>query len=131
MPPRNEVRWFGLQYVLSCGTVSIAMRLPHYCLTDTSVNQVWVNYIASAPLQNATHQLRFPLILSLIFMVIAFIIELCRFLLPYFRRDQEKWAAHDKAALIEETRERSFASEETPIGTFGVQQVDGSVIAKS
>jgi len=23
MPPRNEVRWFGLQYVLSCATVSI------------------------------------------------------------------------------------------------------------
>lgn len=22
MPPRNEVRWFGLQYVLSCATVS-------------------------------------------------------------------------------------------------------------
>lgn len=50
--------------------------------------------------------------------------------MPYFKRDQEKWAAHDKAALIEETRERSAASEETPIGTFGVQQVDGSVIAK-
>lgn len=112
MPPRNEVRWFGLQYVLSCATV-------------------WVNYIASAPLQNATHQLRFPLILSLIFMVVAFVIELCRFMMPYFKRDQEKWAAHDKAALIEEARERSVASEETPIGTFGVQQVDGSVIAKS
>jgi MFS-type transporter involved in bile tolerance (Atg22 family) len=24
MPPRNEVRWFGLQYVLSCATVSVS-----------------------------------------------------------------------------------------------------------
>jgi hypothetical protein len=94
------------------------------------INQVWVNYIASAPLQNATHQLRFPLILSLIFMVIAFVLECSRFTMPYFKRDQEKWAAHGKAALIEETRERSVISEEEPIGTFGVQQVDGSVIAK-
>ena len=50
--------------------------------------------------------------------------------MPYFKRDQEKWAAHDKAALTEEARERSVISEEEPIGTFGVQQVDGSVIAK-
>ncbi|KAM0707711.1 hypothetical protein Q7P35_004358 [Cladosporium inversicolor] len=111
MPPRNEVRWFGLQYVLSCATV-------------------WVNYIASAPLQNATHQLRFPLILSLIFMVIAFILEFSRLTVPFFQHDQEKWAAHDKAALLEETRDQSVASEEAPIGTFGVQQVDGSVISK-
>ena len=131
MPPRNEVRWFGLQYVLSCATVSIDSHQSHYRPTNAYINQDWVNYIASAPLQNATHQLRFPLILNLIFMVVAFVIELARFMMPYFKRDQEKWAAHDKAALIEETRERSFASEETPIGTFGVQQVDGSVIAKS
>ena len=94
------------------------------------INQVWVNYIASAPLQNATHQLRFPLILSLIFMVVAFVLEFSRFTVPFFKHDQEKWAAHDKAALIEETRDHSIASEETPIGIFGVQQVDGSVIAK-
>jgi len=92
--------------------------------------QVWINYIASAPLQNATHQLRFPLILSLIFMVIAFVLESCRCTMPFFKHDQEKWAAHDKAAVIEETRDQSIANEETPVGTFGVQQVDGSVIAK-
>lgn len=131
MPPRNEVRWFGLQYVLSCATVSIDSHQSHYRPTNAFINQVWVNYIASAPLQNATHQLRFPLILSLIFMIVAFVIEFARFMMPYFKRDQEKWAAHDKATLIEETRKRSVASEETPIGTFGVQQVDGSVIAKS
>jgi hypothetical protein len=95
-----------------------------------SINQVWVNYIASAPLQNATHQLRFPLILSLIFMVIAFILEFFRFTMPFFKHDQQKWAAHDKAALMEETRDQSITSEETPIGIFGVQQVDGLVIAK-
>jgi MFS-type transporter involved in bile tolerance (Atg22 family) len=27
MPPRNEVRWFGLQYVLSCATVSTVPQL--------------------------------------------------------------------------------------------------------
>jgi hypothetical protein len=81
-------------------------------------------------LQNATHELRFPLVLSLVFMLVAFVLELVRVTAPFFKRDQEKWAAHDKAALIEETRDRSFASEETPIGTFGVQQVDGSVVSK-
>lgn len=130
MPPRNEVRWFGLQYVLSCATVSAAQRRPHDFSADLCINQVWVNYIASAPLQNATHQLRFPLILSLIFMVIAFILEFSRLTVPFFQHDQEKWAAHDKAALLEETRDQSVASEEAPIGTFGVQQVDGSVISK-
>jgi hypothetical protein len=24
MPPRNEIRWFDLQYVLSCATVSVS-----------------------------------------------------------------------------------------------------------
>ena len=66
-------------------------------------------------------------------MVVAFVLELSRLMVPFFKRDQEKWAAHDNAALIEETRDQSIASEEAPIGsfgTFGVQQVDGSVIAK-
>ena len=130
MPPRNEVRWFGLQYVLSCATVSVPLRQPPYCPADMVINQVWVNYIASAPLQNATHQLRFPLIISLIFMVAAFVLEVSRFTMPFFKNDQEKWAAHDKAALLEETRDQSIASEDSPVGTFGVQQVDGSVIAK-
>lgn len=49
---------------------------------------------------------------------------------PFFKNDQEKWAAHDKAALLEETRDQSIASEDAPVGTFGVQQVDGSVMAK-
>ncbi|EHA56433.1 hypothetical protein MGG_16083 [Pyricularia oryzae 70-15] len=37
----SEVEWFGLQVVLSCATA-------------------WVNYVANAPLQNATRQLRSP-----------------------------------------------------------------------
>jgi hypothetical protein len=94
------------------------------------INQVWVNYIASAPLQNAAHQLRFPLVISLIFMVAAFVLEVLRFTMPFFKNDQEKWAAHDKAALLEETHDQGIASEDTSIGTFGVQQMDGSVIAK-
>jgi hypothetical protein len=49
---------------------------------------------------------------------------------PFFKNDQERWTAHDKAALLEETRDQSVANEETLVGAFGVQQVDGSVMAK-
>jgi hypothetical protein len=50
--------------------------------------------------------------------------------LPFFKNDQERWAAHDKAALLEETYDQSVASEETSVGAFGVQQIDGSIMAK-
>ena len=143
MPPRNEARWFGLLYVLSCATVS---SIPAVILLDvpgespseieisisvlTCCKQVWINYVASAPLQNATHQLRFPLVLSLVFTIIAFVLEFVRVTVPFFKHDQERWAAHDKTILLEETRDQSIASEEAPVGTFAVQQIDGLLLAK-
>ena len=91
---------------------------------------MWVNYVASAPLQNATHQLRFPLVFSLVFTVVAFVLELMRVTVPFFKHDEEEWAAHDKAAFLEETHDDSIAIEKAATGTFGVQQIDGSVLAK-
>lgn len=111
VPPKNEVRWFGLQWVLSCATL-------------------WVNYVASAPLQNATHQLRFPLVLSLIFVVFAFVIELARVFMSYFQNDQKKWAALDKANLQAEKQdgtEISINGESTRYSPKGVERVDGEV----
>ncbi|ETN36788.1 uncharacterized protein HMPREF1541_09066 [Cyphellophora europaea CBS 101466] len=74
IPVGSEIRWFGMQLVLSCATV-------------------WVNYVASGPLQNVTHQLRFPLVISLIFLVFALSVESCRVTLPTFQADLRKW--HD------------------------------------
>lgn len=96
IPVGSEIRWFGMQLVLSCATV-------------------WVNYVASAPLQNATHQLRFPLILSLVFLAVAFGLEVCRVRMGVFRRDMEKWKAVDAVGAEgvcgsdEMGRERSLA----------------------
>ena len=53
-----------------------------------------------------------------------------RVTVPFFKHDEEKWAAHDKAAILEDTHDSSIASEEAAMGTFSVQQVDGSVLAK-
>lgn len=53
--------------------------------------QVWVNYVASAPLQNVTHQLRFPLVISLMFLAVALGTELCRARLSVFKADRCKW----------------------------------------
>jgi MFS-type transporter involved in bile tolerance (Atg22 family) len=82
IPIGSEIRWFGMQLVLSCGTV-------------------WVNYVASAPLQNATHQLRFPLILSLVFLVVAVVLEVARVSLGVFTRDAEKWRRIDKTGMFD------------------------------
>jgi hypothetical protein len=73
--------------------------------------QIWINYVASAPLQNATHNLRFPLVLSLIFMVVAFVIEMARVFMPYFQNDQKKWAAFDKANLQAEEQDGTDISD--------------------
>ncbi|KAF2171428.1 hypothetical protein M409DRAFT_18545 [Zasmidium cellare ATCC 36951] len=109
VPTANEVRWFSLQLILSCATV-------------------WVNYVASAPLQNATHQLRFPLVLSLIFLVAAFALEVCRVVLPFFTQDQVKWMATDQASASEVSERREVGDS----GSSGAD-VDGfeSVNAKS
>jgi hypothetical protein len=63
-------------------------------------------------------------------MVAAFALEIARVTASSFKRDQEKWAAHDKGLLLDETCDQSTASEETPTRGFGVQQVDGSIVSK-
>jgi MFS-type transporter involved in bile tolerance (Atg22 family) len=83
IPIGSEIRWFGMQLVLSCATV-------------------WVNYVASAPLQNATHQLRFPLILSVVFLAVAVVLEVARVSLGVFTRDAEKWRRIDKTGMFDE-----------------------------
>lgn len=51
--------WFGMQVVLSCATG-------------------WITYVATGPLQNAKHDLRFPLTLCLIFFTMATALEATR-----------------------------------------------------
>lgn len=80
IPIGSEIRWFGMQLVLSNATV-------------------WVNYVASAPLQNATHQLRFPLILSVVFLIVAIVLELARVNLGVFKRDAATWRTRDKTGM--------------------------------
>ena len=97
------------------------------------LQQLWVNYVASAPLQNATHQLRFPLVLSLIFMVFAFVIETARVFMSYFQNDQKKWAAFDKANLEAQERDGtdiSVDSDDARCSPESVEQVDGRVDLK-
>jgi len=69
-------------------------------------------------------------VFSLVFTVVSIVLELMRVTVPFFKHDEEEWAAHDKAASLEETHDNSIASEEAAMGTFGVQQIDGSVLAK-
>lgn len=77
MPKGSEVEWFGLQVVLSCATA-------------------WISYIASAPLQNATNQLRFPLIICLVFLLLPVGLEIYRITGKTFRRDKLFWKEQDK-----------------------------------
>ena len=93
IPVGSEIRWFGMQLVLSCATV-------------------WINYVASAPLQNATHQLRFPLILSLVFLVVALVLEVARVSLGVFKRDAQKWRRRDHTGMDAE-RESSNGTDAT------------------
>ena len=51
--------------------------------------------MASGPLQDATHQLRFPLVLSLVFLILALVVELCRVMNPVLIRDRQKWLERD------------------------------------
>ena len=92
-----------------------------------------MNYVASAPLQNATHQLRFPLVLSLIFMVVAFVIELARVYMSHFQNDQKKWAAFDEANLQAEEQDgtdNSINCESTSQNLKGVEPVDREIDLK-
>lgn len=57
----------------------------------TNVIQAWVSYVTNAPLQNTTHQLRFPLVLCLIFLVMPVVIEVLRRTLKVFEKDMLHW----------------------------------------
>ncbi len=92
IPVGNEVRWFGLQLTVSCGTVS-TIRARRIMNHDDAFEQIWVNYVASGPLQNATHELRFPLLLALLFLLVSVGMEICRSTLPVFKNDRRKWEA--------------------------------------
>ncbi|KAL2071436.1 hypothetical protein VTL71DRAFT_12671 [Oculimacula yallundae] len=78
VPKGSEVEWFGLQVILSCATA-------------------WVSYVANAPLQNATHELRFPLVLCLIMLVVPVVLEICRCYMGVFAKDKHSWKEHDES----------------------------------
>ncbi|KAK0104120.1 hypothetical protein ONS96_005216 [Cadophora gregata f. sp. sojae] len=77
VPKGSEVECFGLQVILSCATA-------------------WVSYVANAPLQNATHELRFPLVLCLIMLVVPVALEVSRCTLDVFVRDKTRWKEYDE-----------------------------------
>ncbi|KAK5047490.1 hypothetical protein LTR84_006587 [Exophiala bonariae] len=94
VPKGEEMTWFGLQIVLSCSTT-------------------WISYVANGPLQNATHQLRFPLVLCLIFLLVPVVLECFRATLPVFKKDKARWQAEDKfvggtASPVAETPAKGF-----------------------
>ena len=64
--------WFGLQMILNCGTT-------------------WINYVATGRLQNATHELRFPLALCLVFFTIPLGLESMRATMNLFKKDRARW----------------------------------------
>ena len=70
--------WFGLQVILSCATT-------------------WVNYVATGPLQNATHELRFPLVLCLILFIAPLVLECMRATMSLFKKDRARWLQELKA----------------------------------
>ncbi|KAH9212521.1 autophagy-related protein 22-like protein [Leptodontidium sp. 2 PMI_412] len=78
VPKGSEVEWFGLQVILSCATA-------------------WVSYVANAPLQNATHELRFPLVLCLIMLVLPVVLEICRCSMDVFVKDKARWKEYDES----------------------------------
>jgi hypothetical protein len=72
-------------------------------------------------------------VLSLIFMVIAFVIEVGRVFMPYFQNDQKKWAAFDKANLQAEEHDGTDISVNGDSARYepkSVEQVDGGVRSK-
>ena len=71
VPKGEEIMWFGLQVILSCATT-------------------WVSYVATGPLQNATHELRFPLVLCLVFLLMPLVLEWMRSWSGLLRRERER-----------------------------------------
>lgn len=76
IPKGSEIRWFGLQLVLSRATC-------------------WVSYVANAPLQNATHRLRFPLVLCLVIFILPVVLEVMRITMKVMKQDKVRWQEHD------------------------------------
>jgi hypothetical protein len=72
IPKGEEVLWFSLQLVLSWATTR-------------------VTYVATGPLQNATHNLRLLLISCIIFFNGPLVLECAMYWLPYFQRDRARW----------------------------------------
>lgn len=130
IPPGSEVEWFGLQIILSCGTVSghsfdsqgpsgnilglswntrsafgktLNVRKTVWLTLEIHFAQVWINYVASGPLQNATHQLRFPLVISLIFLILPVVLEVCRGSFKTFEVDRKRWQRADNTASTKST----------------------------
>ncbi|KAK8064261.1 autophagy-related protein 22 [Apiospora saccharicola] len=79
VPKGSEIEWFGLQVVISCATA-------------------WVSYIANAPLQGATNQLRFPLVLCTAFLSVPLVLEIYRKRARYFINDRLRWQNEDQLA---------------------------------
>jgi hypothetical protein len=90
---------------------------------------VWVNYVASAPLQNATNNLRYPLVLSTVFGTVAVVLELIRELHPYFKRDRKKWIAHDLTEAEAEALVRSNGSDNGRIPDKGDYPVSSTTVS--
>ncbi|KAJ9609001.1 hypothetical protein H2200_006772 [Cladophialophora chaetospira] len=65
--------------------------------------KVWVNYVASGPLQNSTHELRFPIVISLVFLIVSIVVEICRGTLSAFEIDRKRWKCVDKATFANST----------------------------
>lgn len=80
VPKGSEIEWFGLQVVLSCATS-------------------WVSYVANAPLQNATHQLRFPLVSCLMILIVPVALEIIRCTMKLFTRDKLRWQENDASEI--------------------------------
>ena len=91
--------WFGLQVILSCATT-------------------WVNYVATGPLQGSTHELRFPLVLCLVFFTIPLILECLRATIGLFKKERAEWL-HEQGmeATHENKSEDGEAYTETPVVT--------------
>ena len=70
VPAGEEIMWFGLQVILSCATT-------------------WVNYVATAPLQNHTHNLRFPIVLCLVMLIVPLVLEYLRATMDMFKRESD------------------------------------------
>jgi hypothetical protein len=64
--------WFGLQVVVSCATT-------------------WINYVATGSLQSSKHNLRFPLVLCVVFLLVPPVLETFRLVWGTARIERDRW----------------------------------------